>query len=315
MAQPSGDMWGVAAHFNPSGYMTKLQNLELFARRVRRQGLQLAIVELAFGDAAFLVPEECADMVVRVRSGSVMWQKERLINLAVARLPESCRKVVWLDGDILFTNGDWVMETSRLLEEHRAVQPFEIAAWLPRDGAGRLNEYAGKIDRLPHKPGSALTMRHLPDKRELLFHPEMVHPGFAWAARREILEKHGLCDRLILGGGDYVNMLAMYFDPAVLGRPDTTGGLAAGEIAGWMDGFHGGFCGDVAYAEGAVLHLWHGDLANRNYLQRYGILRDCGYSPRTDIALNADGCWEWSSGKPELHRRVIEYFASRREDG
>jgi len=45
------------------------------------------------------------------------------------------------------------------------------------------------------------------------------------------------------------------------------------------------------------------------------ILLDAHYDPRTDLRLNADGCWTWNSDKPELHRRLREYFAGRREDG
>ena len=64
------------------------------------------IVELALGDAPSVVDDAMADQVVRLRSSTVLWHKERLINLGLARLPDRCDKVAWLDGDLLFEEGD-----------------------------------------------------------------------------------------------------------------------------------------------------------------------------------------------------------------
>ena len=36
-----------------------------------------------------------------------MWQKERLLNLAVAALPPGCTKVAGLDSDLVFRPRDW----------------------------------------------------------------------------------------------------------------------------------------------------------------------------------------------------------------
>ncbi len=44
-------------------------------------------------------------------------------------------------------------------------------------------------------------------------------------------------------------------------------------------------------------------------------MHEFDFDPKADIALDHNGCWEWSSDKPELHRRVKQYFASRKEDG
>src|ERR1700753_3038699 len=99
-----GDIWGVTAYFNPAAYSNKQVHLRIFSERVRRQGLKLLIIELAFGNALHVVDERLADRVIRVRSNSVLWQKERLLNIALKQLPPECDKVVWLDADILFQN-------------------------------------------------------------------------------------------------------------------------------------------------------------------------------------------------------------------
>ena len=143
-----GHFWGVTTYFNPAAYATKLRNLETFATRLRQQGLKLLIVELAFGEAPFAVPCELADSILRLRSNAVLWQKERLLNLALSQLPEVCDKVAWLDGDILFTNDEWVSQTSRLLEEHQVVQPYQLAAWLPPAGEHQWKTYVNNVSGL-----------------------------------------------------------------------------------------------------------------------------------------------------------------------
>jgi hypothetical protein len=81
-------------------------------------------VELAFGRGPFDLAPDDADLLVQIRGGNVLSQKERLLNLGVSRLPKDCDKVVWLDAGILFDRADWAVETARLLQEYVVVQPF-----------------------------------------------------------------------------------------------------------------------------------------------------------------------------------------------
>jgi hypothetical protein len=104
---PVPDMWIVTTYFNPSGYKIKSSNYETFAATLTDSGLNWIVVEGAFGDRSFdLVP---SGNCIQVRAGDVMWQKERLINLALRHLPGDCTKVAWLDSDILFANPDWAI--------------------------------------------------------------------------------------------------------------------------------------------------------------------------------------------------------------
>src|SRR3954471_10354403 len=97
---PADDFWGIAAVFAPSP--ASVANLRRFSEGVRRQGLPLLIVELAFDDRPFRAPDAAADLVVRLRTRTVLWHKERLFNLAIQQLPPGCRYVAWLDADVLF---------------------------------------------------------------------------------------------------------------------------------------------------------------------------------------------------------------------
>ncbi len=93
--------------------------------------------------------------MLRLRGSGVMWQKERLLNIAAPTLPASCTKIAWLDNDVLFENPNWVQETSDALETSFVVQPFDWAVRLPQgvskfDGRGETYEsYANVFVNTP----------------------------------------------------------------------------------------------------------------------------------------------------------------------
>lgn len=196
-----GSLWAVAAFFNPAGYANPLGNYRRFRQGLREQSVPLLAVELGFGSRPFDLAPDDADLLVQIRGGDVLWQKERLLNLGISRLPENCDKVAWLDADILFDRPDWAVETARLLQEYVVVQPFLDRVRLgpgcpPADvealpvGLGDGEVYYGMAYGVAAKGYRALGgyRRH-------------GSTGLAWAARRDLLDKHGLYDREILGGG------------------------------------------------------------------------------------------------------------------
>src|SRR4051812_27505421 len=98
-----GGLWAITSYFNPMGYRRRLANYKLFHARLN---VPLVAVELAYGPD-FELNAGDADVLVQLRSQDVLWQKERLLNLAMRSLPSGCRYVVWLDCDIIFEADDW----------------------------------------------------------------------------------------------------------------------------------------------------------------------------------------------------------------
>ena len=128
------DLWILTSYFNPQRYDTKRRNYELFLDRIERSKLNWMVVECAFGTTPFELRR--SPRVLQIRARHVMWQKERLLNIAIQQLPDGCEKVAWVDCDVLFENADWVIETSALLDHVPVVQPFDKAVRLPM---GRLH--------------------------------------------------------------------------------------------------------------------------------------------------------------------------------
>lgn len=311
-----GEFWGVCAHFNPTGQDILVHNLQIFATRCRAQGLKLLVVELAFADRPFQLADDVADMVLRRRTDTVLWHKERLLNLGIDHLPPACDKVAWLDGDILFDNADWVAQTALALKHHAVVQPFDTACWLPRPPARLPAEPPMGLDEGCALPGMAARMAaHTDRRRALADYFQHGHTGFAWAARRDLLARHHLYDRHILGGGDVTLAHAFFGDADYWrGRNVFCRGMSKAEIAAagrWGQALFADIATPVGHVPGRVLHLWHGRVAARGYMERARVLTENGFDPDADIRVDDDGVLCWTSDKPGLHRGVHDYFHRR----
>jgi hypothetical protein len=309
------DFWIVTAYFNPVGYRSRLRNYEVFHEHIRASGLRLITIECVFGDASFELPT--SPDIMQVRTRDVMWQKERLLNLAIARLPAACTKVAWVDCDLLFENPGWAAATSRLLDQHAMVQPFEVPIRLLQDGTKSsmppwTHSFAAVYAR-NRSAGDSGNRR-------------MIHPGnqgrhddtgLAWAARRDVLATHGIYDASIAGGADHLIAHAICNDWAspCIDRMLGMNTPHRRHAQRWGERFYAGVRGDISYVEGGVWHLWHGDYSKRDYTERHRALQAWGFDPHADIRIGADGCWEWATPKHDLHRWVAEYFERRDEDG
>lgn len=305
---PVSDLCIISSFFNPNGYTSKLRNYNHFLQVIERSQLNWLVVECAFGGTPFVLPE--SPSVIRVRSSSVMWQKERLLNIALARMPAHCSKVAWLDCDVLFENPEWAVHASQLLDSYRVVQLFDIAIRLPR---GHLF-FAGAGDTWK---SFACVYREQPNE---LLNGDFAghgHSGFAWAARKEVLEENGLYDACISGSGDHMMAHAFCGDweSACIDRILGDNNPHRDHFSEWSRRIYKRLRARVGCVRGHLLHLWHGDIDNRRYVKRNKELAALRFDPYRDIHLDNEGCWNWASDKPALHQWAEQYYAGRREDG
>jgi hypothetical protein len=353
MAQPAAsytpcdDLWCITTYFNPAHFSSRRENYEVFADRFRRSGIHLVTIECAFGDDPFELPS--TDEIRRVRSHSVLWQKERLINLALSCLPSEAHKVAWLDCDIVFADPGWAVNTAQLLTQYRVVQPFQLRIKLLQ-GSGLTDEQDPPLESFAYRWGKD---RSLKGKK----YRQHGSTGFAWAARKDVIQKHGLYDACLSGVGDDFIAHAMCGDwnglcirdamrdpPAhpvseekrsrrawKIGRrlaPEAVrralrnlppfsrqNEVFRRHYARWARAFYKDIQGRLGCTPGVVLHLWHGSSQNRGYIQGRWDLNAWGFNPDTDLRIDSSGCWEWASEKPALHQWAEEAFRRRKEDG
>jgi len=310
-----GCIWGITTFFNPCGYTAIMANYHVFRKSLQKQGLPLITVELAFGNDPFFFHKEDADILIQRRGGDVLWQKERLLNIALEYLPDNCDKVVWLDSDVLFENGDWVEQTSKNLEQYMVVQPFSAIIRLPH-GVTRCDWqtcHRGTGEKeLFHSFG--YSMVHYGKIAARFFHSRGMTGG-AMAMRRSLLHKYKFYDADITGAGDLI-MAQAFCGNTTYERLAMMSVAQKMHVQQWAQDITEGTQCSVHYTQGIAYHLWHGEKKNRRYTQRHVATKSANFDPEKDIIIDAiSGAWCWNSTKPALHNASIQYFAKRKEDG
>jgi hypothetical protein len=298
-------LWTISAYFNPAGYRTRLANFREFRDQL---DAPLVVVEAA-SDGRFELGPQDAEVVVQIPEAAVLWQKERLLNVALRQLPPECRYVAWVDCDVVFDSHDWDARAVAALRTHRIVQLFSERQNLGPEGRVQLSVEA--VARRLAKGTATAADLHDP----LAQMQQGSTAGLAWAAHREALEECGFYDACILGSGDRSMMCAAVGElEHGVNSIDMTPRHAE-HYRRWGARFAEAMGGRIGVVEGRLVHLWHGDLEDRRYATRYRGLRHFGFDPFEDIALAPNGSWAWNTDKPEMHAYVRDYFASRREDG
>lgn len=298
----------VTTYYNPCRFRRRKQNYDTFIAHMRQFGVKVITVECTFADEK---PElQAVDGVIHLTSSSLLWQKERLLNLAAKSLPRHVEYVAWLDCDILFENPNWVGDTIRALSVYPIVQLFETCLRLEASGlAGYSPDVAESF---------ASVMTRFPESMAYSRYDLHGHTGYAWAMRRDIFENVGLYEHAISGSADHFMAHAIYnnynfcIQTALKSDPEQLSHLKE-----WGERFFRYMDRGVGVVRGQIRHLWHGDLKNRNYYLRMHQITDLGYNPYTDITSEPGRPLEWMDGlnKPELVAYFNDFFHSRLEDG
>jgi hypothetical protein len=169
-------------------------------------------VELSF-DGRFELTDDDADILIQLSGGAVLWQKERLLNIAFQSVPQDAKNIAWLDCDVIFERPDWMDEAEQKLSEASVVQLYSELVDLGPDGY-RANVQHHDVRLTGHSIVSAINSSGLKQLDAAVESGKDIRQpfpfGMAWAARRKILEGHGLYDAMIIGGGDRAMVHAMY---------------------------------------------------------------------------------------------------------
>jgi hypothetical protein len=309
-----GELWAITSYFNPMHYERRLLNYRIFRSRLK---VPLLAIELAY-DSNFELQHEDAEILIRLRGNAVLWQKERLLNVALRSLPDDCRKVAWVDCDVIFGTDYWIRSAIDLLDRFSLVQIFKNAHYLSAQWTPAKNLVDTDVEIT--RPSAAFSILSGTPAVQSIGHElderiGTAAPGFAWAARRELLDQYGFFDACIVGGGDRALACAANNCPEVLVKRHFMNKSQQDRYMSWADPFYRAVRGQIGYVDVDLFHLWHGGVHDRRTRARHEGLQRFNFDPAVDIAIDTGGCWRWASDKPGMHDYVRSYFSSRREDG
>lgn len=230
--------------------------------------------------------------VIYGNKNNILWQKERLINIAVSNLPERIKYVIWIDHDLIPTNKDWINNTIELLcYGYDAVQLFTEFQHFSVNNVYNFS-FLGSVYGQHSE-----------------FDGDSHNPGGAWAAHRKLLDDINIYDRSICGGGDAIWLsgttgIRRWYDRKY-------NDCFKKDIHDWYDKIPK-LC--VGYLENKMKHLWHGSIKNRLYGKRTDVIRDLGYNPKRDTFIDDQGLLSWTEyADKELIEFVKNYFVIRKQ--
>jgi hypothetical protein len=273
----------IACFFNPQKNCYRTKAFDIFYDSIKH--LNHLIVECVIGESTPQLPNNGHVLYVFDRDAG---NKEFLLNKAVEKLPPQIKYVFWLDADVIFANLDWLIDGVRQLKSSKIIQPFEYCLRLDQDQTAPSFDLDSFVKAYPLTPQEAHNQvwrgfaANVACKFFLESHDRDLHGhiGFAWGARRSVLDAVPLYedDRL----GDEVDHLIAHAAAGHATHPCFARLLSPsnfGAILAWSERFYEETGGLIGYVPGSLYHIWHGQPAIKDYL--------CG---RADVDFPHEDC-------------------------
>lgn len=323
------DFWVVAVVNNPERYKRRTQLFHEYIARMKRYGVNLCVVEIAYGERNFETDDIDVPIKIQLRSNTVLWHKENMINIGISRLPPTWKYVAWIDCDVDFTRPDWVEETIHELQHYSVVQLFEDAVDMGPDhqiintAKSFMYCYKNRIPRSNKKVlrnGKVISNDNagsgsMPDDYYYSYQSNGTywHPGYAWAARREAIDTMGgLLDFAIVGAADH-HMACCLIGQGDHSIPEGIHPNYRKLVKSWEERALK-INKNVSFIKGTLYHFWHGKKRDRKYKERWQVLIDNKYDPTHHIHKDWQGVLTVYPGHEELCDDIRGYFKARNED-
>ena len=297
-------MWAITSYFNPQNFQSRYKNYKIFREKLN---IPLITVELSFNNE-FTLNVDDADILLQVPNGDILWQKERMLNLALTKIPKSIENVAWIDCDVFFGSHQWSIKAIEALKNYNVIQLFSEAHFLKPDSKTNYQQ-----DILESKYGLIASHNFAANKLNSQW-DKKFHPGFAWAAKKSLLIKHQFYDSLIIGGGDSALSYALFGKYEASRKHHFFSKIHFEHYLKWALSFNKSVNNKIGFIDEEIFHLWHGKIKNRGYFSRNKALKSLNFNPYIDITLSKNGAWQWNNASDNLKFYLQEYFKNRRED-
>lgn len=337
-------LYVVTTVFNPIRYKSRWKHYERFAAMVKAAGGVLVTVEAAYGERHHslstgvdqhaqslygLAPTKPTEfhkarttephIYHRVRTSSEVWIKENLINIGVSRLPEDWKYVAWVDADVMFARPNWVGETIHQLQHYKIVQMFSESQDVgPRYAALNRSRGFGWSYVKGHWESSPKTGGYYGNGKPKGDGEFKWHSGYAWAMRRDAWDElGGLIDFAMMGAADNHMAHALIGEVDRTIHPDLTNSYRE-MLREWQYRAERHIRRDFGYVSGLLVHYWHGRKVDRRYWDRWKVLTENKFDPRTDLKYDWQGVLQLTdrgdARSIKLRDDARRYFRARNED-
>lgn len=284
------DMAVCICYFSYCRYNKPLINLQFVINDLKRVGIPVYVIELLYPGQTSIID----DVYKVVRSNSVLFHKENLLNILGSELCNKYDKLLFLDGDIRFINPDWYTASSIALDQHNIIQPMKYVVWL---------DEKNNIIKSKCSFAEAFTKKS-----------SKYHPGFSVGMTSDLFKKlRGFYDLAVFGAGDTLFFHAVQKSLNI--KPKTSRHVRhiikvckTKNFNNYINNMKNQHISvGCVQIDNIAAHLPHGQSKNRKYSGRYYEFD----MAKSRIWLNNDGVYECDSKTNEY---MQTYFIGRRED-
>jgi len=301
----------VTAISNPVRWDSRINLYKQFEEHMLDSGVNLTVVECQYGERPHdLIPTNKFVNHIPVRAKTQTWNKENLLNIGIARIPEA-KYICWSDADIEFRKNSWAADTVHALQQYDIVQP-----WTDAYDLGPNDEHIQAHKSFCYQWWNRQPV--IPNQKNFWKHDggpyAYPHTGFCWAANRVTLEwLGGLLDICAMGSADHHMALSL------IGEVDRSvpGGVTQGYLAHlkrWEARALRHVNKNIGFVWGTIEHFFHGRKTDRKYIDRWDMFVKHQFNPDNDLKRNSYGVYEFAGNKPDLQHEWDLYLRNRNED-
>ncbi len=286
---------------------------QAIASWLKEPNVRVTLVECAYGARSYELWDLASERVtfVPVRAKTLVWNKESLMNVGIARAPDDARYFGTFDADVIYRQPGWAQAAIDALQLYPVIQPWTTCYDLgPKDELLGMHRSFASVYHAggPVKPeGDKFWKSHGGPY-------DYPHSGYAWAWTRDILDAlGGLFDVGGMGSADH-HMALSLAAAADFSIPGGINGNYRAAVKQWEARATAHVNGKIGFTPCVIEHLFHGIKANRNYVGRWGMFLEHDFDPSTDLKRNSFGVLEFTGNKPRLEQAFDRYLRERNED-
>lgn len=249
-----------------------------------------------------------------LKSDQLLWQKERVINYLAEKMPDSIKYIAFIDGDVLFSDDNWVQEAKNKLDqkENLFIQPFSDVYYLPKNhyrNHGFYSHSTPSVSSQIIKSGGKNEYINTFNTKNYIY----GNPGMCWITKKETLINNPLYDKCIIGGGDTLNLIRWLNLKDIENVPFVK--KTKNFIKSFVDdSFKNEIKNiEIDYIDQPIFHLNHGDKVNRKYNERQKIFKDTNFNVSKDL-VNDQGLYRYVGDNKDFLKLIENYFKERNED-
>lgn len=249
-----------------------------------------------------------------LKSDQLLWQKERVINYLAEKMPDSIKYIAFIDGDVLFSDDNWVQEAKNKLDqkENLFIQPFSDVYYLPKNhyrNHGFYSHSTPSVSSQIIKSGGKNEYINTFNTKNYIY----GNPGMCWITKKETLINNPLYDKCIIGGGDTLNLIRWLNLKDIENVPFVK--KTKNFIKSFVDdSFKNEIKNiEIDYIDQPIFHFNHGNKVNRKYNERQKIFKDTNFNVSKDL-VNDQGLYRYVGDNKDFLKSIENYFKERNED-